>query len=45
VLGKSAVVGYTVEGWRIKFGEGGVRVLAVETFLEPIDPELSAGIG
>jgi hypothetical protein len=38
VLAKGGVVGYGVEGGRVEFGEGGVGVLAVETFLESIDP-------
>ena len=38
MLAKVGVVGDGVEGWWIEFGEGGVRVLAVETFLETIDP-------
>jgi hypothetical protein len=38
VLGEGGVVGYGVEGWWVEFGEGGMGVLAVETFLESINP-------
>lgn len=40
VLGEVAVVGHTVEGWGVDFRERGVCVLAVETFLEAINPGL-----
>ena len=38
MLAEGGVVGYGVEGGWVEFGEGGVGVLAVETFLESIDP-------
>jgi hypothetical protein len=38
VLAEGGVVGYGVEGGWVEFGEGEVGVLAVETFLESIDP-------
>jgi hypothetical protein len=38
VLAEGGVVGYGVEGRRVEFGEGGMGVLAMETFLESIDP-------
>lgn len=34
------MVCYAVEGGRVEFGEGGVSVLAVETFLVAVDPIL-----
>jgi hypothetical protein len=38
VLAEGGVVGYGVkDGW-VEFGKGGVGVLAVEAFLESIDP-------
>jgi hypothetical protein len=40
VLGEGCVVGDGVEGWGVEFGECGVGVLAVEAFLEAIDPRL-----
>jgi hypothetical protein len=38
VLREGAVVGDGVEGGRVVFGECGVGVLAVEAFLEAVDP-------
>ena len=38
MLTEGAVVGDGVEGWWVEFGEGWVRVLAVEAFLESINP-------
>lgn len=38
MLGEGRVVGYGVEGWGIELGERGVGVLAVEAFLEAVDP-------
>lgn len=38
MLGESGVVCDAVEGGRVEFGEGGMRVGAVETFLVAIDP-------
>jgi hypothetical protein len=38
VLGESGVVCDAVEGGRVEFGKGGMRVGAVETFLVAIDP-------
>ena len=38
MLREVCVVCYGVEGWRVEFGEGGMGILAMETFLESIDP-------
>ena len=38
MLGESGVVCDAVEGGRVEFGKGGMRVGAVETFLVAIDP-------
>ena len=38
MLGEGLVVCYGVEGGWVVFGEGWVGVLAVEAFLESIDP-------
>jgi hypothetical protein len=43
VLGESAVVCDAIEGGWVEFGKGGMGVLAVQAFLEAIDPELLAG--
>jgi hypothetical protein len=44
VLGEGAVVCYAIEGGWVNFGEGRVRVLAVQAFLKAIDPEWLAGM-
>jgi len=38
MLGEVALGGYGVSGWRVELGEAGMRVCAVQTFLEAVDP-------
>lgn len=45
VLGEVVVVGDGVEGGWVEFGECGVCVLAVEAFLESVDPENCQSFG
>lgn len=45
MLRKGGMVGYTVESWRVEFGERGVCVLAVEAFLVAVDPSRASAMG
>ena len=38
MLAEGGMIGHGVEGWWVEFRECGVSVLAVETFLESINP-------
>ncbi len=38
MLAELWAIGYRVECWWVEFGEGGMGILAVKTFLESIDP-------
>jgi len=42
VLRKGLVICHAVEGGRVELGEGGMCILAVQAFLEAIDPGMSA---
>ena len=45
MLREVCVVCYGVEGWRVEFGECGVRVLAVKALLKAIDPKFVRFLG